>query len=158
MYYEMDGDGLPLIFVHAGIADHHMWDGQFEAFADRFQVIRYDMRGYGKSEPVAGPFMHREDLRGIFEVLDILDINSAVLVGCSMGGGMAIDFTLAYPERFNGLAVVGSSPSGFEGDDYTPPQWDQAVAAGPGDEHDRLEKRGPRVGRGTASGTSHRPA
>ena len=47
-YYELVGKGEPLVLVHAGIADSRMWDAQIEVFVQRYRVIRYDMRGFGK--------------------------------------------------------------------------------------------------------------
>src|SRR5215217_5097869 len=55
IYYEAAGEGVPLVLVHAGIADSRMWEGQLAAFADRYQVIRYDMRGFGRTARAAGP-------------------------------------------------------------------------------------------------------
>ena len=48
LYYELVEKGEPLVLVHAGIADSRMWDAQIEVFAQRYRVIRYDMRGFGK--------------------------------------------------------------------------------------------------------------
>ena len=47
IYYEVAGEGEPLVLVHAGITDSRMWEGQLKVFADRYRVIRYDMRGFG---------------------------------------------------------------------------------------------------------------
>src|SRR5215216_7930834 len=85
IYYEAAGEGEPLVLVHAGIADSRMWEGQIAAFAERYRVIRYDLRGFGKTEMVEGPFSHHEDLRGL---LDFLGVRRTHLVGCSMGGGV----------------------------------------------------------------------
>jgi pimeloyl-ACP methyl ester carboxylesterase len=126
LYYEIMGDGEPLILVHAGIADGRMWEGQLGAFARRYRVIRYDMRGYGRSAMVEGPFSHREDLRAL---LDSLGIERAFLVGCSMGGGTIIDITLEHPGRARALVLVGSAVSGFEDGDDPPEQWEELVAA-----------------------------
>ncbi len=63
LYYEISGDGELLVLVPAGIADSSMWDGQLAAFARRYRVIRYDMRGFGRSAMVEGPFSHHEDSR-----------------------------------------------------------------------------------------------
>jgi 3-oxoadipate enol-lactonase len=47
LYYEVAGDGHPLLLVHAGIADHRMWDDQWHLYSRRYRVIRYDTRGFG---------------------------------------------------------------------------------------------------------------
>lgn len=126
LYREVAGEGEPLVLVHAGIADGRMWDGQFAAFARRYRVIRYDMRGFGKSEMVAGPYSHHADLSGL---LDDLGIERASFVGCSMGGRTVIDFALENPGRAVALALVGPSVGGFESDADPPPQWDELLAA-----------------------------
>lgn len=104
------GEGLPVVFLHAGVCDHRMWRGQMEAVAAAgFHAIAYDRRGYGETSSPDEAFSHLEDLEA---VLDAMDIHAAVLVGCSMGGGLAIDFALAYPGRTIGLVLVGTSITG----------------------------------------------
>src|SRR4051812_9978431 len=85
IYYEIAGSGHPLVLVHAGIADRRMWDAQFPVFAQHYRVIRYDMRGFGKTAMVAGSFAHHDDLHGL---LTFLGVERAYLLGCSKGGGM----------------------------------------------------------------------
>lgn len=132
LYYEVMGDGEPLVLVHAGIADGRMWDGQFEAFAGRHRVVRYDMRGFGRTVVTTeGAYSHHEDLRGL---LDFLGIERARFVGCSMGGKTVIDFALEFPERTRALVLVGPAVGGFEPDVDPPEEWDELVAAdGAGD-------------------------
>jgi len=126
IYYEAAGEGEPLVLVHAGIADSRMWEGQLAAFADRYQVIRYDMRGFGRTAMVEGPYSHYEDLRAL---LDHLEVELAHLIGCSMGGGAVLDFALEYPQRAGNLVLVGSAVSGFRPDFDPPKEWDEVVAA-----------------------------
>lgn len=126
IYYESAGAGDPLLLVHAGIADSRMWDDQFEEFAQRYRVIRYDMRGYGQSAPVDAPFAHHRDLHAL---MDALGIERAHLVGCSMGGTACIDFVLEHPQRVRSLVAVACDPSGFQFENEAPPQWDALVAA-----------------------------
>jgi len=126
IYYEVVGEGEPLVLVHAGIADGRMWEGQLTAFADRYLVIRYDMRGFGRTAMVEGPFSHHEDLRGL---LDFLDSDRAHIVGCSMGGGAVLDFALEYSDRVGSLVLVGSAVGGFRPDFDSPKEWDELVAA-----------------------------
>lgn len=110
IYYETAGQGQPLVLIHAGIADCRVWDEQFDAFAHHFRVIRYDLRGVGRSTMPAGPFSHHDDLKGL---LQTLDIERAHVAGISMGGSIAIDFALTYPEMVDRLvltAVLGPPP------------------------------------------------
>lgn len=110
--YEIAGDGPPLVFIHAGVADSRQWNNEFAAFAGEHRVVRYDLRGYGRSEPVAGEFRHLADLEALLDQLEVHE--PVVLVGCSMGGRLAIEVALAHPERVRGLVLVGSGPNGLE--------------------------------------------
>jgi 3-oxoadipate enol-lactonase len=112
LYYEMAGEGEPLVLLHGGFLDGRMWDGQFPFFAEHYQVLRYDRRCAGKSEttPSTEPYTHHQDL---YQLLHALDIQRATLVGLSEGARIAIDFSIAYPERVHKLVVVSPAVSGF---------------------------------------------
>lgn len=110
LYFESAGAGPALVFIHAGVSDRRMWDPQFDFFANRFRVVRYDLRGFGKSEMPDLPYSNRVDLGN---VLQFLGIEKAALVGCSMGGATAIDFTVEHPERVTSLLPVGAGVSGW---------------------------------------------
>jgi len=114
LYYEVAGEWPALVLIHAGIADSRMWDGQFQQFAQRHRVIRYDARGYGRSDMPAGPYATREDLYGL---LRSLSVEQAALVGLSMGGGTAIDFTLEHPEMVSALVPVAAGLGGYQDSD-----------------------------------------
>jgi pimeloyl-ACP methyl ester carboxylesterase len=124
--YETAGAGHPFVLIHAGIADSRMWDKQFHVFAEHYKVIRYDQRGFGKSPMVDGTFARYQDLDAL---LQHLNIEKAYVMGCSMGGGVAMDFTLAHPDKAAALIMVSSAPSGMTTSDPPPPQWDELVAA-----------------------------
>jgi pimeloyl-ACP methyl ester carboxylesterase len=111
IYYEIAGEGQPLVMIHAGVADSRQWNNEFAYFAPRFRVLRYDMRGYGKSQPVEGEFSHLQDLEAL---LDHLGLDQPlVLMGCSMAGTLVMDFTLERPSRVKALIMVDSGPSGL---------------------------------------------
>ena len=126
LYYEVAGEGGPLVLVHAGISDSRMWDAQVDAFSRHYRAIRYDLRGFGRSPMVPGPFSHHADLRAL---LDALGVDRAAFVGCSMGGGAVIDFALENPERVEALVLVGAAVGGFEFDEGLPEEWEELVAA-----------------------------
>ena len=112
IYYEIAGEGQPFVMIHAGVADSRQWNNEFAHFVERFCVLRYDLRGYGKSEPVEGEFSHLQDLSAL---LDFLQLDPPViLMGCSMGGGLAMDFALTYPSKTKALIMVDSGPTGLE--------------------------------------------
>ena len=112
IYYETAGTGTPFVMIHAGVADSRQWNNEFEFFARNYQVLRYDMRGYGKSEPVEGDFSHMSDLDSILDALGLDE--PMLLMGCSMGGGLAMDFAFSQPSSVEALIMVGSAPSGLE--------------------------------------------
>jgi pimeloyl-ACP methyl ester carboxylesterase len=88
-----------------------MWDDQFEAFAQHYRVVRYDARGFGKSaQPGSEKYLHAADLMAL---LERLEIDRAAILGLSMGGGIAIDFALTYPEATRALVLVDSTLGGY---------------------------------------------
>jgi pimeloyl-ACP methyl ester carboxylesterase len=127
IYYETAGEGTPLVMIHAGVADSRQWNNEFAYFAQSHQVIRYDMRGYGKSEPVDGEFSHMTDLIALLDHLKLRE--PAVIMGCSMGGGLGMDFALAQPSRVRALIMVDSGPSGLDLDLPTLPKFAEAEKA-----------------------------
>jgi 2-hydroxy-6-oxonona-2,4-dienedioate hydrolase len=127
IHYETAGEGQPFVMIHAGVADSRQWNNEFASFADRFRVLRYDIRGYGKSEPVDGEFSHLQDLTALLEHLELAQ--PLILMGCSMGGGLAMDFALAQPARVRALIMVGSGPSGLELDVPAPAKFADAEKA-----------------------------
>jgi len=72
-------------------------------------VVRYDARRHGLTEGPQRPFRHYEDLKGL---MDFLDITHATVIGLSMGGVIAIDFAIAYPERVEALLPIATGISG----------------------------------------------
>ena len=96
LYYEVTGSGRPLVFIHGFACDTRVWDEQFTIFAKQYRVVRYDMRGFGKSAvPTTESYAHTDDLKAL---LEHLGIEHAHIFGHSMGGAVAIGFTLSYPE------------------------------------------------------------
>ena len=127
IYYETAGAGTPFVMIHAGVADRRQWNNEFAYFAQYYRVVRYDMRGYGKSEPVEGEFSHMGDLVSLLDTLELHE--PLILMGCSMGGGLAMDFALAYPSRVKALIMVGSGPSGLELDVERPSKFAEVEKA-----------------------------
>ncbi|MEU5309229.1 alpha/beta fold hydrolase [Streptomyces sp. NPDC021562] len=109
--YSVTGDGPPVVLVHAGVADHRMWDAVAPALAERHTVVRYDLRGFGESAPPSGPFGESDDLR---RLLDHLGLDRVRLVGASWGGRVAVDFTLTHPDRVHSLALLAPPWPGYD--------------------------------------------
>jgi pimeloyl-ACP methyl ester carboxylesterase len=110
--------GPPLLFLHANVADSRMWQGQWDSLAAPHPLIRYDRRSFGESRTLfATPHSHMADL---WAVMDSLGYERAVLVGCSMGGRVAIDAALARPDKVSGLVLsapgVTGAPTAHHGD------------------------------------------
>jgi pimeloyl-ACP methyl ester carboxylesterase len=110
LYYEADGSGHPLVLIHATGLDRRMWDGLFEAFAQDYHVVRYDLRGFGRSAPPTGEgYTHADDLKAL---LDYLAIPEAHVLGFCLGGGIAIDFAIQHPQSATALVVINTRLGG----------------------------------------------
>ena len=108
LYYEFAGDGHPLILIHGGAVDSRAWDDQFTVFAQHHKVVRYDLRGAGKSGNRDKPFSNSKDL---YALLKFLNIDKSYLLGISRGGGFAYDLTLEHPEMVDALILVSANLS-----------------------------------------------
>ncbi len=111
VYYEMEGSGPALALIHAGVANLRQWDEQVPAFAERYRVIRYDSRTFGKTTTDNVEVSNRGDLAAL---LDHLQVERAAILGLSRGGQIAVDFTLDYPKRATALIAVAAGISGFD--------------------------------------------
>lgn len=117
LFYVVEGRGQPVILLHGGFMDHRMWDRQAAAFARQHQVIRYDMRGHGRSPASTAPYDPAEDVAAI---LAHLGIERAHVVGLSMGGSFAIDFAILHPQRVRSLVLAEPGLGGHRwSDDVT---------------------------------------
>ncbi|MEM7332779.1 MAG: alpha/beta hydrolase [Chloroflexota bacterium] len=125
-FYEIEGQGEPIVFIHAGICDRRMWGPQMAFFKQSYRAISYDMRGFGETAVSDTTYSHLDDLKALF---DHWQLDSAHIVGCSRGGMLAMDFTLAFPQKAKSLTMVCSNPSGFNFEGEPPPQWGELVAA-----------------------------
>ena len=123
LYYEIQGKGHPLVLLEGGQLDLKMWDDQLSEFSKNYQVIRYDLRGFGRSGEWGASYKAHEDLRAL---LDTLAIEQAHLVGLSGGGRICIDFALEYPERVSSLVLASPGLSGFNwsSNDWIKPIWE----------------------------------
>jgi pimeloyl-ACP methyl ester carboxylesterase len=114
LYYEAEGDGVPVVLVHGLALDARMWDDQVSVLKDIALLVRYDVRGFGRSTRNADiAYSHADDL---WRLLDHLEIEQAVLVGLSMGGRIAVEATLAAPERVPALVLLNAVLDGVPWD------------------------------------------
>jgi pimeloyl-ACP methyl ester carboxylesterase len=107
--YEVAGAGDSVVLVHAGVNDRRGWLHLTERLAPRHRVVAYDQRGYGETECTAERWSQVTD---VIAVLDDCGIDRAAIVGCSMGGGIAIDLALEHPDRVSRLALIAPAIAG----------------------------------------------
>jgi 3-oxoadipate enol-lactonase len=110
LYYDKAGQGPAVVLLHGFGVDRRSWADQMGPFADRYTVIAVDLRGFGLASMPDGPYRHHED---IARVLDHLGIEQTSLVGSSMGGRVAFDFAIAFPDRTRVVISADGVPSGF---------------------------------------------
>lgn len=110
LLYSIKGEGEPLVFLHGGLSDLSIWDYQVDTFACKYKVIRYDQRGYGKSDIPTATFSYYDDLKSLIEALELKRVS---VIGSSFGGSVAIDFALKYPELIKSLILIGPAVNGY---------------------------------------------
>lgn len=123
LYYEIAGKGVPLVLIHGSFGDRRHWDLQFKELAKKYKVVRYDVRGFGRSAlPKADEaYKDADDLNAL---MDFLKIKNAHICGLSMGSIIAIDFALAYPGRCVSLIPIGPRMAGDGVAEYKTPKAD----------------------------------
>lgn len=105
IYYEIFGQGEPIILIHPGVTDSRVWDFQIEELSQEFKVIRFDQRGFGKSS------MPTENYNAVKDILTLMDsckISKANIVGICLGALQAIDLAIEYPDRVKTLIISGT--------------------------------------------------
>lgn len=110
IFYEVAGQGHVLFLTHDGTLHRETWDAQFIEFAKRYRVVRWDRRGYGRSDVPTAPY---SDLNDMLLVFQNLQIERAILVACSAGGLLSLHFALDHPEKVSALVLVGPIVSGL---------------------------------------------
>ena len=131
IHYESHGadTGPPILLSHGYGATARMWDGQVAAFADRWRLILWDMRGHGQSGDPHDPAAYSQALSvaDMAAVLDACGIERAIIGGLSLGGVMSLAFHLAHPERVRALMLFDTVP-GFRNPEARR-QWNQRAEA-----------------------------
>jgi pimeloyl-ACP methyl ester carboxylesterase len=126
LYVEQAGEGSPVVLLHEGIADSRMWEPQWAEYSKRFRMVRFDLRGFGKSPPAVGTYSLSGDL---VRLLEGLELGPVTLIGVSLGGAVAMETTIARPDLVSRLIVVAPGLRGFEMSDETKAGWAEEEAA-----------------------------
>jgi pimeloyl-ACP methyl ester carboxylesterase len=137
IHYERVGAGMPVVFLHAGVADSRMWEPQAREFSKHFDVICPDMRGFGRSEMPPGRWSPHAD---VFALVEELNLKPAHIVGCSFGGSTTIDFALDHPERVSKLVIVDGGVSGQMPDERHAALYQEVEAADKVGDHQALNQ------------------
>lgn len=128
LHYKIQGNGEAIVLLHSGGADLRDYQWIAPQLAQSYHVIAFDGRGAGQSPPLLEPVDYMEDLRSL---LNHLHVDRAILVGHSIGGQIATDFALAYPERVIKLVLIAPGLSGFQFSPEIQQQFVQIKAAAP---------------------------
>ena len=115
LYYEECGSGPAVVLLHDGLLHSVVWDDMWPALCSTNHVVRYDRRGFGKSEAAKAPFSPEDDL---LRVMEKAKLQRATLVGCSSGTALATDFAIEHPERVQALFLIGPVVHGMRSSDY----------------------------------------
>lgn len=110
-YYEIHGEGYPLVFIHGGWVDHRYWDPQIEYFSKKYQVITYDIRGHGQSESSDRKYsieLFADDLKTL---LDAIDVKKPYICGLSLGGFIGQAYAVKYPNDLKALILADTGVS-----------------------------------------------
>lgn len=128
------GSRPPMLLLHEGVGDARMWDPLWDQLAASFRAIRYDVRGFGRSPEPTENFTLLGDAEA---VLDQLGVDSAHVVGCSMGGLTALELALAQPGRVRTLVLLCPGIGGYPYPEHPEleAQYEAMAAAG---DHDGL--------------------
>jgi len=116
IYYELAGEGVPFVMLHANPCDHRMWMYQISHFSRFFRVIAPDMRGYGRTDKVETPFTFDDLVKDVITVCEQEDVVNGILAGASMGSKIAFKIGVEYPGLFQVQIHVGGNS--FRGSSY----------------------------------------
>ncbi len=108
IYYEDVGEGFPLILLHGWPADHALWMFQTPVFSEYYRVITPDFRGLGKSTKPKGPITVEQMSDDIISLMDVLNLETAFVMGLSLGGVVAQQICLDHPSRVRASVWVGA--------------------------------------------------
>ena len=124
--YDVAGTGPPLVLLHAGVADRHMWDDVVAPLSSAFTVITPDLRGFGQSPIGTGLYSHVDD---VASVLGELGVDRAAVVGASFGGLVALQLAHAAPHLVDALVLAAPPLPGWTWSAAMTGFWEEEDAA-----------------------------
>lgn len=107
IFYEVAGEGPPLVLLHANPFDHAMWLYQIAHFSQRYTVVAPDLRGYGRSDKPETPFTFADMANDMLGVVRDRGFPHVALIGCSIGATLALSLALDHPDLVRALVLVG---------------------------------------------------
>jgi len=112
LYYEVHGEGTPVLLTHGYSSSSHMWEGQVGPFSKHYKLITWDMRGHGHTDYPAdlAAYSEAETVADMAAILDAVGAKTAVIGGLSLGGYMSLAFHLTHPERTQALLIIDTGP------------------------------------------------
>ena len=110
LHFEITGNGHPVVLIHRGGADLRLWTFLVSLLSKNYKVIVFDGRGAGKSP---SPIKHVNYVKDVLVLMDYPELSQTTIIGHSMGGQIATEFALNYPERVSKLVLIAPSLTGF---------------------------------------------
>src|SRR5881394_3380098 len=112
--YRVAGSGPPVVLIHGMVNSSRHWEQVALQLADRYTVIAPDLIGHGDSAAVRGDYSIGAHATSIRDMLAVIGIERATIVGHSLGGGVAMQFFYQFPQRTERLVLVSSGGLGHE--------------------------------------------
>lgn len=110
IYYEVHGEGEPLVLIAGLGSDSQSWQFVINSISKHFQVIILDNRGVGRSDSSAPPYSIKNMAKDIVSLMDYLKLDAAHILGHSMGGYIAQEIAINYPDRVLKLILESTAP------------------------------------------------
>jgi len=122
IYYEVTGEGFPLVLSHEFAGTYKSWEPQVRFFSHLYQVITYNHRGFPPSDVPDEASAYSQDIlvEDLYQLLCHLGIKQAYVCGCSLGGNIALNFGIAHPEISRGLIMVATGAGTTGRDTFEP--------------------------------------
>ena len=136
IFFEAAGEGPAVVMIHDGLLHRETWNAQFDEFAANHRMIRWDTRGYGRSDKPTVAFRHLDD---VYALMKALAVERASLVGCSSGSLTAIEFAVEHPDMVSSLVLVGPIVSGFGFSEHFRTRGDRGMPDGDAPADQRIE-------------------